>query len=105
MNGLTISISDCSEMTITSCAWCGSQFPPLKLGAHQKRFCSPQCRGLFHTAARQWAELALVRGEISVADLKAPVPSCTTPGAATLTPPLIEQATVEASEPTADPVC
>ncbi len=70
-------------MVIGSCFWCGSPFPPRKLGAHQKRFCSPQCRGRFHTAARRWAEQALGRGDISVADLKASVPSCTTPGVAT----------------------
>ena len=66
-----------------SCLWCGSQFPPRKLGAHQKRFCSSRCRSAFHTAARRWAEQALVRGDISVSDLKASVPSCTTAGAAT----------------------
>jgi hypothetical protein len=67
-------------MSGASCLWCGSPFLPRKLGAHQKRFCSPQCRGAFHTAARRWAEQALVRGDISVSDLKAPVPSCTTEG-------------------------
>ncbi len=65
------------------CLWCGSQFPPRKLGAHQKRFCSPQCRGRFHNAARKWAEDALARGELSVGDLKARVASYTTEGSAT----------------------
>ena len=62
------------------CVWCGTAFEPRTVGAYTKKFCTPQCRGRFHTAARKWAEQALVRGVISVADLKASVSSCTTEG-------------------------
>ena len=67
-------------MIIGSCLWCGLPFKPRKLGAHIKKFCSPQCRGLFHNAARRWAEQALGRGDITVGDLKALVASYTTEG-------------------------
>ena len=65
------------------CLWCDAPILARKLGAHRKKFCSPQCRGLFHNAARRWAEDALARGELSVGDLKARVASYTTEGSAT----------------------
>ena len=67
-------------MSGASCLWCGTAFAARTVGAYTKKFCTPQCRGRFHTAARRWAEQALVRGVISVTDLKASVPSCTTEG-------------------------
>ena len=66
-------------MTNTAkCQWCGEPFPARKVGAHDKKFCSAACKNRYHTASRKWVQRALALGLLSVADLKAAQPSCTT---------------------------
>jgi hypothetical protein len=57
--------------TAPNCTWCSRRFVPRKIGGHEKRFCSADCRAHFHTALRQWAARALAGGHLSVSDLKA----------------------------------
>ncbi len=64
------------------CPWCGSLFTPKKVGAHQKRFCSPRCKNRYHAAARKWVQKAIGAELISIANLKAAEASCTRRGVA-----------------------
>lgn len=52
-----------------ACLWCCAQFEP-RVGGKPQRFCSPGCRGAFHTAARRWAEDAVARGALTVEELR-----------------------------------
>ena len=65
-------------MTILTCAtderacfWCGTAFAPRTSGGSPQRFCRPSCRRAFGDAARRWATVAVERGLITVATLKA----------------------------------
>ena len=70
-------------MTVTAqCEWCDKPFDCRKIGAHRKRFCSATCKDRYHTASRMWVQRAIALGQLSVADLKALQPSCTTRGSA-----------------------
>ena len=62
------------------CFWCAKLFAAKKVGGHWKRFCSLTCKNRYHTALRQWAQQAIVLGQLSVADLKAVQASCTAHG-------------------------
>ncbi len=53
-----------------SCPWCDQPFEAKLIGAHKKRFCSPECKGAFHTALRKWGQQALNDGHISITDLR-----------------------------------
>jgi hypothetical protein len=53
------------------CIWCCCPFHPRTTGGSEQRFCSPAHRHAFGSAARRWAVLAIERGVISVATLKA----------------------------------
>jgi hypothetical protein len=52
-----------------ACLWCGRSFKP-RLGGSRQRFCCPSHRNAFHTAARIWAERAVVSGVLTVSDLR-----------------------------------
>ena len=56
----------------STCLWCDQPFTAKTVGGHEKQFCRPSCKDQFHRAARFWGEQAIVKGELSVADLKAP---------------------------------
>ncbi len=66
------------EGTVKVCLWCGQQFAAKTVGGHTKKFCRPLCKDQFHRAARLWAELAIARGRLSVADIRATQASYTT---------------------------
>ncbi len=54
-----------------NCLWCDAPFTP-RQGGKPQRFCSKGCRTGFHAAARKWAEQAVTRGELTVAELRKP---------------------------------
>ena len=54
-----------------NCLWCDTPFTP-RQGGKPQRFCSKGCRTGFHAAARKWAEQAVARGELTVAELRKP---------------------------------
>src|SRR5207248_10188490 len=59
----------------------GDEFEPLKAGSLQ-RFCAAKYRDGFHSAARRWAEHAVLSGFVTAADLRiGPSEACTLPGA------------------------
>ncbi len=62
----------------SACPWCDKPFKARKVGGHRKRFCSPSCKNGFHRALRKWAQWAIDNGQVTVTELKACVPSCTT---------------------------
>ena len=64
--------------TAPNCTWCAKPFAPRKIGAHEKKFCSPDCRQRYHAALHLWAQRALAGGEVSIADLRAAQASYTT---------------------------
>ncbi len=53
-----------------ACRWCGGPFALAVRGGNIKLFCSPICRGQFHSAARRWAEWALAEGKITLGEIK-----------------------------------
>lgn len=58
------------------CLWCNTGFEPRKGGSPQ-RFCNSKCRDAFHSAARRWAEMAVLSGVVTAADLRnAPAEAC-----------------------------
>ena len=68
-----------SSQTAT-CPWCDGSFTSRIVGVHRKKFCSVACKDAYHSALRKWAKFALERGDLSISDLKAASPSCTTDG-------------------------
>jgi hypothetical protein len=59
------------------CLWCDTGFEPRKGGSPQ-RFCNSACRDAFHSAGRRWAEIAVLRGLMTAADLRnGPAEACT----------------------------
>jgi hypothetical protein len=52
-----------------ACRWCQKLFKPQR-GGSPKAFCGAACRSDFHTAARRWAERALIAGRLTIADLR-----------------------------------
>ncbi len=67
---------------LAHCPWCAAPFTAKKVGAHQKKFCSPRCKNRYHAAARKWVQKAIGVGLISIVDLKAAEASCTRRGVA-----------------------
>ncbi len=59
------------EGIVKNCLWCNRSFAAKTVGAHAKKFCQPSCKDQFHRAARLWAEKAIARGKLSVADIRA----------------------------------
>ncbi len=59
------------DYCVTADMWCNRPFTPKTVGAHAKKFCRPWCKDQFHRAARLWAEQAIARGKLSVADIRA----------------------------------
>jgi len=58
------------------CLWCDDEFEPRKGGSPQ-RFCHPKHRDAFHSAARRWAEHAVLNGRLTVAELRGdPLEAC-----------------------------
>ncbi len=55
-----------------NCLWCSAPFTP-RIGGKPQRFCRPQHRSAFHSAARRWAEGAVADGRLAVTDLRAGV--------------------------------
>jgi hypothetical protein len=51
------------------CLWCNTGFEPRKGGSPQ-RFCNSTCRDAFHSAGRRWAEIAVLNGLLTAADLR-----------------------------------
>jgi hypothetical protein len=61
----------------SACLWCEAEFAPRKGGSPQ-RFCNSKCRDEFHSAGRRFAELAVLSGLLTAADLRnGPVEACT----------------------------
>jgi hypothetical protein len=59
------------------CLWCDTEFERRKGGSPQ-RFCNSKCRDAFHSAARRWAELAVLNGRLSVTEVRnGPAEACT----------------------------
>ena len=59
------------------CLWCETEFEPRKGGSPQ-RFCKSKCRDAFHTVGRRWAEMAVLSGRLTVAELRnGPTEACT----------------------------
>ncbi len=52
------------------CPWCDGEFEPRATGGKPQMFCSKDCRVDFHTAARAWAERAVLTGLIPVSAFK-----------------------------------
>ena len=67
-----------SATKLALCQWCETPFLPKAVGGHIKKFCSAQCRNLYHAAARKWVQRAVSVGLLSIADLKVAQASCTT---------------------------
>ena len=60
-----------------ACLWCDTAFKPRKGGSPQ-RFCDPKHRDAFHSAGRRFAELAVLSGLLTAADLRnGPAEACT----------------------------
>jgi hypothetical protein len=51
--------------TAPACVWCGRPFPTRRGGSRQT-FCCSRHRHAFHSAARRWAERAVVVGTLTV---------------------------------------
>ena len=54
---------------LSVCPWCKRPFPARR-GGSPKRFCCAAYRTAFWSAARRWAERALVSGFLSVDDIR-----------------------------------
>ena len=52
------------------CDWCKEPFSPRKTGGTRQKFCSRECRHAFSSASRQYVNLGLAKGWVSVDDLK-----------------------------------
>jgi hypothetical protein len=52
------------------CEWCNGRIPSQRRRGSEARFCSPDHRHKFGTAARRWVALAIGTGLISKDDLK-----------------------------------
>ena len=66
---------------VATCHWCGGSFCPRRGGSPQL-FCRSACRVAFHSAARRWAEGALVTGTLTIGDIRNASPeACTLLGA------------------------
>lgn len=77
-----------SAMAEATCLWCQRPFEPRRGGSRQ-RFCRPRHRIEFHTAARRWAERAVVSGTLTIASLRnGPAEACTLLGRAQSSGPL-----------------
>lgn len=67
---MTATATNAAARAVAVCPWCGQPFEVKSIGAHRKRFCSPACKGRYHTALRRWAQKALAEGELSLEDLR-----------------------------------
>ena len=67
------------------CGWCGTPFKAVKRGDREKRFCSDRCRAGFHSAARQWVQMAIEDGRLTFDELRRGVSSPCTAKPARLT--------------------
>jgi hypothetical protein len=59
------------------CLWCEGEFEPRKGGSPQ-RFCNPKHRAAVHSAGRRYAELAVLSGQLTVADVRNGCPEACT---------------------------
>jgi hypothetical protein len=55
---------------VANCLWCRDSFTPRASGGKPQRFCSADCRTVFHKAARVWAEREVIEGRADVAALR-----------------------------------
>ena len=53
-----------------NCLWCEAKFAPRKTGGKAQRFCSPECRAVFHNAAHRWLLKAIDDGTVPVAAIR-----------------------------------
>jgi hypothetical protein len=51
------------------CIWCGREFPALRRGPHDKRFCTDACRSEFHLSCRRYGARLFDLGLITADDL------------------------------------
>ncbi len=63
---------------VKNCLWCNGLFAAKTVGAHAKKFCQTSCKDQFHRSTRLWAEQAIAKGKLSVADIRAAQASYTT---------------------------
>ena len=56
-----------------ACDWCGHSFRPRLTGGKGQRFCSAQCRKLFHSALHAYAARKLEQGGVSIRELRATI--------------------------------
>ena len=47
---------------MTTCRWCGREFPTSHSGRFEKLYCGDLCRARFHYALRRWALKAYETG-------------------------------------------
>ncbi len=52
------------------CRWCSSPFSRKKVGAHEKEFCSPECKNSFNSALRRHGRTMFDKGEVTIDELK-----------------------------------
>ena len=58
------------------CLWCGGPLPGARNRGSARRFCRPDCRMAFHSAARRYVNRAISDGRLSVAELNGPRKAC-----------------------------
>ena len=68
--GRRVMLSAPAHRMTAACLWCETAFEPRVSGGSAQRFCGKDCRQEFHTAARAWAERAVLSGLIPVAAFK-----------------------------------
>jgi len=62
---------------IKPCLWCGSPFPAMRRGAHEKLCCSPACKDRFNAALRRYGRAMFEDRLVSVETLRDVYSSCT----------------------------
>lgn len=60
-----------TTMRARTCLWCGGPLPDGASRGSPRRFCCPDHRRAYHTAARQYVDRLVQEGRIGPADLSA----------------------------------
>jgi hypothetical protein len=72
-----VEVTSSDKEATASCLWCGRSVEPRTDGGRPRRFCLPQHRMAYYSAARRFVDQAVRQGRLSVAELHAPQSTCT----------------------------